>query len=233
MYRCRNVNFTCHRKFLYNFIYLFLTVLSLHCCLAFSLAAPSGSCSLVVKCRLLTAAASPAVEHGFQGRPASAAVAMGLVTPRHVGSSQIRDPARVSCLGRRLLTQCATKYYSSVCFILGFFLGGSGFQPLKNVKIIFSSQAVWVEIRFSQQALLKHFKATATPGRGVTEMTPLWMRSLGVFSDCLESDSQGWQSGAWETRVCLCAASDAASVLSRPCTRCVCPPFHRGAMGHG
>lgn len=47
----------------------------------------------------------------------------------------------------------------------GFFWGGgrgAGFQPLKNVKIIFSLQAVWVEIRFSQQALLKHFKATAT-----------------------------------------------------------------------
>lgn len=142
----------------------FLTVLSLHCCLAYSLAAPSGSCSLVVKCRLLTASASPVVEHGFQGRPASAVVVMGFVTPRHVGSSQIRDPARVSCLGRWLLIQCTTKYYSSVCFILGFFLGGrgAGFQPLKNVKIIFSLQAVWVEIRFSQQALLKHFKATAT-----------------------------------------------------------------------
>ena len=139
MYRCQNVNFTCHRKFLYNFIYLFLTVLSLHCCLAFSLAAPSGSCSLVVKCRLLTAAASPAVERGFQGRPASAAVAMGLVTPRHVGSSQIRDPARVSCLGRRLLTQCATKYYSSVCFILG--------GMIINFSIIYSFLLIYLLIK--------------------------------------------------------------------------------------
>ena len=34
--------------FLNNVIYLFLAVLSLHCCVCFSLVVESGSCSLVV-----------------------------------------------------------------------------------------------------------------------------------------------------------------------------------------
>ena len=48
--------------FLYNFIYLFMVVLGLHCCSGFSLAAASGQYSLVVVCRLLTAAASLVAE---------------------------------------------------------------------------------------------------------------------------------------------------------------------------
>lgn len=193
-------------------MYLFLTVPSLHCYLACSLAAPSGSCSLVVRCRLLISAAS-LVEHRFQGRPASAAV----------GSSQIRDPAQVSCLGRRLLTQCATQEVHVprniiILFALfwGFFLVG-GFQPLENVKIIFSSQDAWVEIRFSQQAPLNHFKATAAPGRGATEMIALQMQSLGVLSDGRESASQERRAG--DTCPPLRPASAAASGLLET----VCP----------
>ena len=34
---------------------------------------------------------------------------MGLVAPRHVGSSQTRDRTRVPCIGRRTLNHCATR----------------------------------------------------------------------------------------------------------------------------
>ena len=47
-----------------NFIYIFLTVLGLHCCTVFSLVAESGGHSPVVVCSLLTAVASLVVEHG-------------------------------------------------------------------------------------------------------------------------------------------------------------------------
>ena len=35
--------------------------------------------------------------------------ARGLVAPRHVGSSWIRDRTRVPCIGRRILNHCATR----------------------------------------------------------------------------------------------------------------------------
>ena len=34
---------------------------------------------------------------------------MGLVAPRHVGSSWTRDQTRVPCIGRRILNHCATR----------------------------------------------------------------------------------------------------------------------------
>ena len=49
--------------FLYNFMYLFVTVLGLCCCTGFSLLAVSGGCYLVAVCRLLIAMASLVVEH--------------------------------------------------------------------------------------------------------------------------------------------------------------------------
>ena len=185
MYRRWNLNFTCHKKFLYNFICLFPTVLSLRCCSGCSLAAPG--CSLVVKCRILLAGLLLSWSLGFRAGQRQQLWCTGLVTRRHMGSSPCLLPGwAASNPACHPGSAHAMKDYSPVCFILGFFLGG-GFQPLKNVKIIFSSQAVWVEIRFSQQAPLNHFKATATPARGVTEIIPLWIKKpcLGVFSDCL------------------------------------------------
>ena len=44
--------------FLYNFIYLFLVMLDLHCCVGFSLDAANGGYSLVAVLGLLTAVAS-------------------------------------------------------------------------------------------------------------------------------------------------------------------------------
>ena len=44
--------------FLYNFIYLFLVMLGLHCCVGFSLVAANGGYSVVAVLGLLTAVAS-------------------------------------------------------------------------------------------------------------------------------------------------------------------------------
>ena len=41
----------------------------------------------------------------------------GLVVPRHVGSSQTRDPTRVPCIGRRILNYCTTREVSSLLFL--------------------------------------------------------------------------------------------------------------------
>ena len=38
----------------------------------------------------------------------------GLVAPRHVGSSRIRDRTRVPCIGRRFLNHCATRQVPTV-----------------------------------------------------------------------------------------------------------------------
>ena len=40
---------------------------------------------------------------------------MGLVAPRHVGSSQARAQTRVSCIGRRILNHCATREAQDLC----------------------------------------------------------------------------------------------------------------------
>ena len=89
------------------FIYLFLTVLGLHCVL---LVVVSRGSSLIAVLGFLTAAASPV--HRLQGMQASIGEAhpgsreqaqqwwvTGLVTGLHGGSSQIRDRTRVSCTG--------------------------------------------------------------------------------------------------------------------------------------
>ena len=87
---------------------LFLAVLGLRCGAGFSLVVASGGYSLVVVCRLLTAAASLPVEHGLQvcglqqlWLPGSRAQAqylwsMGLVAAQHVGSSWTKGIKPVS-----------------------------------------------------------------------------------------------------------------------------------------
>ena len=60
------------------FIYLFLAVLGLHCCVGFSLVAVSKGKSLVVVCRLLIVAASLVRKHRLQGAWASEAAVPGL-----------------------------------------------------------------------------------------------------------------------------------------------------------
>ena len=63
--------------FKYNFIYLFLALLALHCCSGFSLVAESGVYSPFVMQGLLTVVTS-LVGHEFQGTQASVAAAHGL-----------------------------------------------------------------------------------------------------------------------------------------------------------
>ena len=106
---------------LFIFIYLFLAVLGLRCCMrAFS------SCSerrlLFVAVRgLLIAVASLAAEHRLQVCRLQQLWLMSsrvqaqqlghtdLVAPRHVGSSQTRARTRVPCIGRQILNHCATR----------------------------------------------------------------------------------------------------------------------------
>ena len=63
--------------FKYNFIYLFLALLALHCCSGFSLVAESGVYSPFVMRGLLIVVTS-LVGHEFQGTQASVAAAHGL-----------------------------------------------------------------------------------------------------------------------------------------------------------
>ena len=41
---------------------------------------------------------------------------MGLVAPRHVGSSQTRDQTHVPCIGRQILNHCATREVPPILF---------------------------------------------------------------------------------------------------------------------
>ena len=66
-----------------NFIYLFLTVLDLCCCMDFSLVAVSGGYSLVAMWGLLVAVASLVVEQGLGH------VGSGAVTPRLLSTSLV------------------------------------------------------------------------------------------------------------------------------------------------
>ena len=103
------------------FFYLFLAVLGLQCCADLSLAVVSKGCSLVTVHRLLIAVASLAVKHWLQGGQASVAAAPSsgaqaqqlwcpaLVVPQHVGSSRIRDPIHLSCIGSWILCHLATQ----------------------------------------------------------------------------------------------------------------------------
>ena len=90
---------------LLRFLRSFLPELGL-CCCAWALGAESA---LLQGCRapgLFTAVASPVSEC----RPAGSAVtAMGLVTPRHVASSRIRDWTCVPCIRRRVVNHYASR----------------------------------------------------------------------------------------------------------------------------
>ena len=101
----------------------FLSALGLLCCAqAFSSCGKRGLLFVVVR-GLLTVVASLVAGHGLQVRRLqqlwragfSSCVTrpqqlwlMGLVAPRHVGSSGTRARTRVLCIGRRTLNHCAT-----------------------------------------------------------------------------------------------------------------------------
>ena len=71
--------------FIYNFIYLYLTVLGLHCCSGFSLVVESGGYSLAVAHWLLIAVDSFVAEHRSQSIWASVVVAHRLSCPAACG----------------------------------------------------------------------------------------------------------------------------------------------------
>ena len=95
-------------KFIY-FIYLLLAVLGLRfCARAFSGCGERGPLFIAVR-GPLTIAASLVAEHGLQTRRLSKLWLMGLVAPRHVGSSQTRARTRVPCIGKQILSHCTTR----------------------------------------------------------------------------------------------------------------------------
>ena len=80
----------------YLLVSFFLAALGLCCC---------ARVTLLLWCnRLLIVVASLVVE-----RAGLIVVDMGLVTPRHVESSQTRDQTHVLCIGRQILTYWTTK----------------------------------------------------------------------------------------------------------------------------
>ena len=99
--------------FIFNFNFLFLTVLGLHCGAGFCLVAASEGWSLVAAlgCSLQWLLLLPqALAHGASSVAVLGSKTqaqwlrhMGLVALRHVGSSWIRDQTSVSCIGRQIL----------------------------------------------------------------------------------------------------------------------------------
>ena len=87
-------------KFIY-LIYLFLAVLGLCCCAGLSLVAASGGYSSLwcagFSLRWLLLLRSTDSRH------------VGLVAPRHVGSSRTRARTPVPCIGRRILNHWTTR----------------------------------------------------------------------------------------------------------------------------
>ena len=115
--------------FLFIYLFIFLDVLGLRCCVRAFLqlqragatlpcGAQASHCGGFSCCRAwaLGARASVVVAHGLQqlwltGSRAQAQQLwrMGLVALQHVGSSWTRARTRVPCIGRRILNHCATR----------------------------------------------------------------------------------------------------------------------------
>ena len=84
-----------------------------------ALVVPSGSCSVVVACGLLTAASS-LVEHRLWDSQASVVVVYGLIVLQHMGSSRIKDGATVPALQGGFLTTGPQGKPYSLIFIIYF-----------------------------------------------------------------------------------------------------------------
>ena len=107
-------------------------MLGLHCCARLSLAVASWGYSLVVMHKLLIAIVSLVAEHKLWSQRASEVAACrfsscssqalehrlsSCIAPWHVRSSQIKDWACVSCIGRKILYHWATR---EACFFVLF-----------------------------------------------------------------------------------------------------------------
>ena len=115
--------------FLYiYFIYLFLATLGLCCCTRVFSSCGEWRLLFVVVRGLLIEVASLVAEGRLQARglqqlwltgsraQAQQLWCMGLAAPRHVGSSPTRYQTRVPCIGRRILSHCATREAPSTFF---------------------------------------------------------------------------------------------------------------------
>ena len=92
---------------------------SFHVCGVFSLRwvfVVTGRLSLVAVCGLLLVVASRVVKHGFQEVWTQQLWCRSLVSPRHVGSSQIGDQTYIPCIGRQILNYWTTK--KVLCYFL-------------------------------------------------------------------------------------------------------------------
>ena len=90
-------------------IYLFLSVLALHCCVwAFSSCCQRGLLFAVVL-GFFIAMVSLVPEHRLQVLRLQQLRLSGLVAPGCVKSSQTRDPTGVPCIGEQILIHCATR----------------------------------------------------------------------------------------------------------------------------
>ena len=92
---------------MYFLINLFLTALGLYCCAQASLVSLIGGCSLKVR-RLLIAVASLVAEHTALDTWAQLRHT-GLVAPRHVKSSRIRNQTCVPCVVWHILCHWTTR----------------------------------------------------------------------------------------------------------------------------
>ena len=108
-------HYTCFFNLFYLFIY-FLAALGLRCCVrAFSSCGKWGYSSL--QCMgfslwwLLLLRSTGSRHAGFSscGTWAQQLWRMGLVTPRHVGSSRTRARTHVPCISRQILNHCTTR----------------------------------------------------------------------------------------------------------------------------
>ena len=57
---------------------------------------------------------------------------MGLVAPRHVGSSQTRAQTRVACISRQILNHCATREALSIFYMAGTKTGAGEMWKLQS-----------------------------------------------------------------------------------------------------
>ena len=103
-----NILFFFFNKFIYLFIYLFLAVLGLRfCARAFSSCGEQGPLFIAVRGPLTVVASHCGAE--APDAQAQQLWHMGLVAPRHVGSSRTRARTRVPCIGRQTPNHCATR----------------------------------------------------------------------------------------------------------------------------
>ena len=80
---------------------------------------------------------------------------MGLVAPRHVGSSRTRARTRVPCIGRRILNHCATREVPVPDFFSSTFCLWD--SPILHMPLAF------LRIAFSRYKLI-HIRAKKVPG---------------------------------------------------------------------